>query len=338
MATPKSKAMTAPRSWRDLYPPHPCADVFPMMSDAEFNELAKDIKEHGLQHSVLLLRIGTKHSVLDGRNRLEALARLGVEFVADPIHVDVPPRSAAAIVFETIEVKDPATFVISANIRRRHLTKEQQAELVAKTVEAGRAKNDSAKVARSFSPTTGRKGGSTKDPVLAKAVAIAKQHGISKRTVERAYAKVRGTVTAPRKRTPNSSPTPTTLPTRRVDMVVGSPEWAKATVNYAKTLWQHVESSEDRWREVVGELETGRAWTVLGHPALDDLLVKEIGVTAPQKPRAAREKRPAMSADAGVVIDSGPVVAADRAEDVPRTQWPDLGRGSTDLLRDQSAA
>ena len=132
-----------------------------MMSDAELNELAKDIKEHGLQHSVLLLRIGTKHSVLDGRNRLEALARLGVEFVADPIHVDVPPRSAAAIVFETIEVKDPATFVISANIRRRHLTKEQQAELVAKTVEAGRAKNDSAKVARSFSPTTGRKGRST---------------------------------------------------------------------------------------------------------------------------------------------------------------------------------
>ena len=93
--------------------------------------------------------------------------------------VELPGGKQLVCVFEVAnhpkqwtatQVHDPAAFVIGANIRRRHLTKEQQAELIVKTIEAGRVMNDRATVARSFSPTPGTKGGSTKDPVLAKAV------------------------------------------------------------------------------------------------------------------------------------------------------------------------
>jgi hypothetical protein len=87
------------------------------------------------------------------------------------------------------------------NIRRRHLTKEQQAELIVKAIDAAKPKApiDRATSARSFNPTPKKKGGSTKDPVLDKAVTEAKKHGISKRTVQNARAKLQGKTPAPKK-------------------------------------------------------------------------------------------------------------------------------------------
>ncbi len=40
---------TTTQSWRSLYPVHPCADVFPMMTDAEIDALAQDIKANDLR-------------------------------------------------------------------------------------------------------------------------------------------------------------------------------------------------------------------------------------------------------------------------------------------------
>jgi hypothetical protein len=208
----KEISMTAPTlpspapasSWRSIYPVHPCADVFPMMSDQEIDALAADIKEHGLQNAVLLLGgYGQKppHVVIDGRNRLEAMARLGVEFDREmPFATEVRCRNNISPFEFTGVVIDPAAYVIGANIRRRHLTKEQQAELIVKTIEAGKP-TDGATVARSV--TRGRNGrvhGSTKDPVLAAAVEEGKKHGISKRTVQNARAKLQGKQPAPRKK------------------------------------------------------------------------------------------------------------------------------------------
>lgn len=68
------------------------------------------------------------------------------------------------------------------------------------------------------------------------------------------------------------------LPKRRVDMVVGSPEWARETVAWAKTRWQHRQVTEEHWREALDELRAGRAWEPLGKRDLDDLLKAEIGV------------------------------------------------------------
>ena len=96
--------------WRDKYKVHPAADVFPMMEGEELDALAADIKAHGLQTSIVLDRDGV---LLAGRNRLEAMGRAGV--AVQQWHT------------RTHGDGDPVAFVISENIHRRHLTKQQQA-------------------------------------------------------------------------------------------------------------------------------------------------------------------------------------------------------------------
>ena len=55
-------------------PVHPSADIFPMISDDELQELADDIKANGLIHPVVI-----KNNVLiDGRNRLAACKLAGI--------------------------------------------------------------------------------------------------------------------------------------------------------------------------------------------------------------------------------------------------------------------
>jgi hypothetical protein len=93
-----------------------------------------------------------------------------------------------AMVDRVTEATDPVAYVIGANIRRRHLTKTQQAEMIAMAVTAG---NDRANVARSFSPKPGKRGGSTKDPIKATVVEEAKKLDISPRTARRALQVVR---------------------------------------------------------------------------------------------------------------------------------------------------
>jgi hypothetical protein len=190
------------------YAVHPCADVFPMMSDKEIAELADDIQVNGLREPIVIWRPhddADRIEVLDGRNRLAALLRLGVT-INWPGAEAIWPDGHTQRISKVNHTDDPAAFVISANIRRRHLTKEQRAELIVKTIQAG--KNDRATVARSFSPTVGARGGSTKDPVLEQAVTEAAKHGISKRTVQNARAKINGKTLAPRKKMGVSSTMP----------------------------------------------------------------------------------------------------------------------------------
>jgi hypothetical protein len=94
------------------YPIHPIAELFPMLPEDELQELAEDIKQRGLIHPIVLDIDG---QLLDGRNRLAA-CRL----------VDVEPQ------FETFNGSDPGGYALSANLSRRHLTKAQQAMIVAK--------------------------------------------------------------------------------------------------------------------------------------------------------------------------------------------------------------
>lgn len=90
---------------------HPAADIFPMLADDELDDLAADIKAHGLLHAIVV-----KDGVLiDGRNRLEACRRAGVE-----------PQ------IEDLNGVDPLAYIMSANINRRNLTKGQRAMAVAK--------------------------------------------------------------------------------------------------------------------------------------------------------------------------------------------------------------
>ncbi len=91
-----------------LFPmqPHPIAELFPMLPDAELQEMANDIADNGLRQPIVLL----ERMILDGRNRYRAceLASIEPEFIA-------------------YRGDDPVAFVISANLHRRHLTAGQRA-------------------------------------------------------------------------------------------------------------------------------------------------------------------------------------------------------------------
>ena len=154
---PDDRATGSP-PWRTLYPVHPCAEVFPLLSEAKLAALADDIFANGLQSRIVLWRdpVTGVYYVLDGRNRLDALARLGVPIPPPSECLTVPPASVHFDVFMpqplfsvTDEEDDLAAFVISANIRRRHLTKEEQAALILKAI-AAEQRNDSAIMAESI--------------------------------------------------------------------------------------------------------------------------------------------------------------------------------------------
>jgi hypothetical protein len=90
-------------------PVHPLADLFPMLPEDELADLADDIKANGLLHPAMLDNPGKM--LVDGRNRLRACEIAGVE-----------PR------FERLpKGTTPAAYIASANLRRRNLTKGQQA-------------------------------------------------------------------------------------------------------------------------------------------------------------------------------------------------------------------
>jgi hypothetical protein len=107
---------------------HPLANMFPLLAGAEFDELVADIKANGLRETIVLF----EDKILDGRNRYRACAEAGVipklEDFEDFSDFDAPT--------------DPVAFVISKNIRRRHLTAEQKRDVIAKLIAAQPEKSD----------------------------------------------------------------------------------------------------------------------------------------------------------------------------------------------------
>src|SRR5437899_10114338 len=85
---------------------HPLADIFPLMEGEEFDALVADIKANGLREDIVLY----EGMILDGRNRYRACLAAGVP----PVYLDCDNWFT-----------DPAAYVISANLHRRHLTPEQ---------------------------------------------------------------------------------------------------------------------------------------------------------------------------------------------------------------------
>ncbi len=84
---------------------HPYADKFPMLTDVELDELAESIASIGLINPIVVDPAGL---ILDGRNRLEACKRAGVE--------------AATAVYEGSDV---AEFVIMQRHPSQHVYRGQ---------------------------------------------------------------------------------------------------------------------------------------------------------------------------------------------------------------------
>lgn len=101
---------------------HPYADQFPMLPQAELEELAQSIRDSGLRQPIVVTVDGL---ILDGRNRFQACRMAGVE-----------PET---VVYEGADL---AEYVLDANITRRNMTTGQRAMATALVLEAdGRRAN-----------------------------------------------------------------------------------------------------------------------------------------------------------------------------------------------------
>jgi hypothetical protein len=137
LAAARQEPNSSAKSWRDILPIHPAANLIPPLSSEEFKDLADDIKKNGLQVPVTLFTDDNgNRSLLDGRHRLDALELAGRDNLPDGLKVSEFTYLEKGIA--------PYAYVISTNIHRRHLTltTEQKRKLIAKLLKATRGKSN----------------------------------------------------------------------------------------------------------------------------------------------------------------------------------------------------
>jgi N6-adenosine-specific RNA methylase IME4 len=111
---------------------HAFAEIFPLLDAAELDDLAGDIKEHGLRDKIVLL----DDQILDGRNRYRAALQAGL--ISEDEGIEDRPT-----IFERFQREiegDPLAYVISHNLKRRHLNDDQRRMVAAKLVNMGRGR------------------------------------------------------------------------------------------------------------------------------------------------------------------------------------------------------
>lgn len=91
---------------------HPVADAFPLIEGDEFDALVADVDKVGLLEPIVLAPEGD--TIVDGRNRYRACEKAG----RDPIFTTLGPHYTDELI---------VAYIVSANLRRRHLTTGQLA-------------------------------------------------------------------------------------------------------------------------------------------------------------------------------------------------------------------
>ena len=117
--------MTATTSWRDHIKIHPATELLPRMDKRQLAKLAEDIRRNGLLEPITTMCVNDKEMIVDGVNRLDAMASLGWNFLT--------PKGELC---KTIKIKG------NKNIHRRHLTSAQKRELVAKLLKLDASKSN----------------------------------------------------------------------------------------------------------------------------------------------------------------------------------------------------
>jgi hypothetical protein len=260
---------------------HPLAELFPLMEGKEFAELVDDIK-NGLNEPITLFQ----GMVLDGRNRARACAAAGVK----PRYHQFSGNEA-----------DARAYVISMNIRRRHLSANQRRSLLMKVVKAQPEKSDRA---------------------------IADKVGVDHKQVSRARRKAESTgAIAPvkkrtgvdgkkrrqpakkRAKTPTTS-SPPTVPRAAAPPAVAPPEPATPSeCSKTKDLEQQIAADRKYARDLVKQDRSAAQWlrAILGNErrrsAVADALVGALTESAtPSSATGGNDTDAAESAEARKVV------------------------------------
>ena len=121
--------------WRDRLPVHSAAEAFPLLSEKGLKELAGDIKRNGLQTSIVIWspEANAEPQLLDGRNRLDALALIGQLAVDEQGRLCIRKTDGTLepIDQQHIVGGDPEKLAYSLNVHRRHLSPELKRDLIA---------------------------------------------------------------------------------------------------------------------------------------------------------------------------------------------------------------
>ncbi len=104
---------------------HPISAVFPAMTEEEFTDLVKDMKAHRQRLPITVY----DDQVLDGWHRYRACVELGIT-----------PQ------LEEFTGTDPVAYVLSLNLKRRHLTQSQRAMIAAELRNVGHGRPAKKKV------------------------------------------------------------------------------------------------------------------------------------------------------------------------------------------------
>jgi hypothetical protein len=141
------------KSWRDVLPVHEAADLFPSLSEKELKALADDIYKNGLKVPITLWAATPDRKeqryLLDGRGRLDAMELAGMatldrygalsEYMGlkwievygqENVLSMTVGGNPSDLKERTKPSTDPWDYVISVNIRRRHLAPNQTAVLL----------------------------------------------------------------------------------------------------------------------------------------------------------------------------------------------------------------
>lgn len=106
-----------------MLPFHPYADLLPLIEGAEFEELVADVKANDIRERIDVW----DGAILDGRNRYRAALAAGL--IDDD---DGPDRTKYFRRFVPSVDGDPLKYVVSKNIKRRHLNESQRAMYAAR--------------------------------------------------------------------------------------------------------------------------------------------------------------------------------------------------------------
>jgi N6-adenosine-specific RNA methylase IME4 len=106
-----------------MLPFHPYADLFPLIEGEEFDALVADVKANDVREKIVVLG----GVILDGRNRYRAALAAGLIEEEDG-----PDRTKYFERFLPEIDGDPLAFVVSKNLKRRHLDESQRAMIAAR--------------------------------------------------------------------------------------------------------------------------------------------------------------------------------------------------------------